>query len=83
MDIADFHIATIRAGQFDEHRNNDMLSSVTYDQKTTYYALTGTNFTANDFAAFVDRAWDIDRPDEYGPIEVTTWAEQVYRVSLD
>ena len=83
MDIADFHVATIRAGQFNEHRDNDTLSSVTYDQKTSYYDLTGTDFTADDFAAFVDRAWGIDRPDEDGPIEVTTWAENVYRVSLD
>lgn len=80
MNIANFHVATIRAGQLDEHRQNDVLSSVSYDQKTHYYDLTGLGVTADEFKKFVLSAWDRDFDEE---IDVAEWESGVYRVSLD
>lgn len=80
MTIADYHVATIRAGQFDPHRGDDRLSAVSYDQRTYYYDLTGANVTADEFKSFVIDAWDRDSDDE---IDVTEWQPGVYRVRLD
>ncbi len=80
MNIADFHIATIRAGQADDHRYNDALSAVSYDQKTHYYDLTGLNVTANEFKNFVIGAWDRECAEE---MVITEWEPGVFRVSLD
>lgn len=80
MNIATFHVATIRAGQFDEHRSNDALSAVSYDQKTHYYDLSGLNVTADEFKSFVINAWDLDFDEE---VDVTEWEPGVFRVSLD
>ena len=80
MNIANFHVATIRAGQYDEHRHNDTLSSVSYDQKTHYYDLTGLTVTADDFESFVISAWDREFDEK---IDVTVWEPGVFRVRLD
>lgn len=80
MNIANFHVATIRAGQFDEHRHNDALCAVSYDQKTHYYDLTGLTVTADEFKSFVISAWDLDFDAD---VDVTVWEPGVFRVSLD
>ena len=79
MNIADFHIATIRAGQFDEHKEDDALSTVRYDQKTYYYDLTGMGIDAHQFECFIAEAWDTD----FGDFEVTEAEAGVFDAALD
>lgn len=78
MNIALFHVATVHAGEADEHRSDDRLSAVSYDQSTHYYDLSGLGVTAEDFAAFVAEAWDLDETPK-----ATEWVPGVFRVSLD
>jgi hypothetical protein len=81
MDIAAYHVATIRAGQYNAHSDNPALSSVAYDQKTFYYDLTDTGATATDFRRFVLGAWEhLDFEDE---IDVYEANPGVFSVNLD
>lgn len=80
-DIAALHVATIRAGQYDPHADNDSLSRVTHDQKTHYYDLIGMNVSANDFRIFVESAWDIALEET---VTVDIWGcPGIWSVSLD
>lgn len=77
MTSANFFVATIRNGQFDEHRYNDALSSVYFDQKTTYYAFNDL-VSEEEFKSFIAEAWDV----EFDDIELTVWEPGVFRVKL-
>lgn len=61
-DLAWHHKATVRAGQFDEHRENAKLSSVRHDSKIYYYDLLGL-WTFKEFEAFVLASFDPDNKD--------------------
>lgn len=79
--IAVFHVATVKAGQADFHADKGY-SRVRHDGSTYYYDIAEMDYTADQFASFVNEAWELFEGDEIKSSDVL-WEANEYCADID